>query len=401
MLMFSINYSIKRSLFLASIFAFLTLTLLSCGETSDTVVHQTTGNPEATANTSISETTAEPVPEIAKDEAYATALLSEMTLEEKVGQMFFARCPDVSASGDVELYHLGGYVLFGQDFKNKTFDEVKTNIQSYQAAADIPLLIGVDEEGGTVCRVSRYTEFRQSPFLSPREVYAAGGWDGIESDAQEKCSLLASLGINFNLAPVCDVARSSSDFIYERSFSQDAAQVSEFVSRTLTVMRKNNIGSALKHFPGYGDNADTHTGIAYDSRDRQTFDDIDFLPFEAGIASGADMVLVSHNIVECMDAAAPASLSAEVHRILREELGYNGVIITDDLAMEGITDFAGNTEAAVLAVLAGNDMLCCTDYKTAIPAVIEAAKDGRIDIANIDVAVMRILKMKYNLGIAR
>lgn len=156
-------------------------------------------------------------------------------------------------------------------------------------------------------------------------------------------------------------------------------------------MSEEGVGSVLKHFPGYGNNADTHTGIAYDHRPCETFLDSDFLPFQAGIHAGADMVLVSHNIVSCMDAQAPASLSLEVHKILREELGFTGVIITDDLAMNGVRDFAGDTEAAVLAVHAGNDLLCCTDFEVQIPAVLQAVEEGKITEEQINESVLRIL----------
>ena len=159
------------------------------------------------------------------------------------------------------------------------------------------------------------------------------------------------------------------------------------------------MGSVLKHFPGYGNNTDTHTGVAYDDRPYDTFLTSDFLPFQAGIAAGADMVLVSHNIVSAMDEASPASLSPEVHRVLREDLGFTGVIVTDDLVMDGVRDFAGDDEAAVLAVQAGNDLLCCTDFQTQVPAVLAAVESGEITEEQIDAAVLRVLTMKLRLGI--
>lgn len=211
--------------------------------------------------------------------------------------------------------------------------------------------------------------------------------------------MLRSLGINLNFAPVCDVSQEPSDFIYARSFGQNAEQTAAYAQAVVQTMKENGMGSVLKHFPGYGNNADTHTGIAYDSRPLETFLNSDFLPFQAGIDSGADMVLVAHNVVACMDGQAPASLSPRVHEILRNELGFSGVIITDDLAMDGVRDFAGDEETAVLAVQAGNDMLCCTDFEVQIPAVLEAAKKGEISEERIDESVLRILKMKISLGI--
>jgi beta-N-acetylhexosaminidase len=159
------------------------------------------------------------------------------------------------------------------------------------------------------------------------------------------------------------------------------------------------MGSVLKHFPGYGNNVDTHTGIAYDNRTYETFLNSDFLPFQAGIDSGANMVLVSHNVVSCMDSQTPASLSSQVHKILREELKFTGVIITDDLAMDGVRNFAEDTKIAVQAVKAGNDMLCCTDFEVQIPAILEAVKQGEITEERIDESVLRILELKISLGI--
>ena len=338
--------------------------------------------------------------------ARAQELLDGMTLEEKVGQMFIARCPETDAAQLAADYHLGGYILFGRDFKDKTAEQVTTDIQSYQDAAEIPLLIAVDEEGGTVNRVSSNPNLRSSPFRSPQSLYSEGGLELVRSDAQEKCRLLESLGININFAPVCDVSQDPADFIYDRTLGRDAQETSQYVAAVVETMAEEGMGSVLKHFPGYGNNTDTHTGVAYDDRPYDTFLTSDFLPFQAGIAAGADMVLVSHNIVSAMDEASPASLSPEVHRVLREDLGFTGVIVTDDLVMDGVRDFAGDDEAAVLAVQAGNDLLCCTDFQTQVPAVLAAVESGeiteeQIDAAEeqIDAAVLRVLTMKLRLGI--
>lgn len=329
----------------------------------------------------------------------AREILSGMSLEEKVGQMFIARCPKKNAAQSAEDYHLGGYILFGRDFEDKTKDETIKTIKSYQDSASIPMFIGVDEEGGTVNRVSLNPNLRDTPFLSPQELYTEGGFELIESDAVEKCVLLGSLGINLNFAPVCDVSQDPNDFIYNRSFGKDADKTAEYVRTVVNAMEQQGMGSVLKHFPGYGNNSDTHTGIAYDERPYETFLSSDFLPFQAGIDSGASMVMVSHNVVSCMDGEYPASLSAEVHRILREDLDFTGVIITDDLAMDGVRDFVSDDQAAVLAVQAGNDLLCCTDFETQIPAVLEAVEDGVILESRIDESVLRILELKLNMGI--
>ncbi len=327
-------------------------------------------------------------------EEKAKRYLAEMTLEEKVGQMFFVRYEKDTALSDLSQYHVSGFILFGRDFENQTKESIMTQMEEIKEASEYPLIIGVDEEGGTVNRVSRYTAFRDTPFLSPQQLYKKGGFDLIVSDTIEKAKLLLGLGINMNLAPVCDVTKSSDDYMYARSFGKGAEETSVYVQKVVSTMKDEGILSVLKHFPGYGNNGNTHTDICVDNRPYETFLEEDFLPFQAGIDAGADAILVSHNIVTCMDADMPASLSANVHTILREKLGFEGVIMTDDLVMEAITKYTDGKAAAIEAVKAGNDLLIASDYQTQIPAVIEAVQSGEISEDTIDQAVMRVLIMK-------
>lgn len=331
----------------------------------------------------------------------AEEILAEMTLSEKVGQLFIARCPSVDADIYAAKYKLGGYILFGQDFKSSNPETFRKTLESYQNAVNIPMFIAVDEEGGIVTRASRYPQFREAPFPSPQKLYAEGGFEAVKKDAKEKSEFLLDLGINMNFAPVCDISQSPGDFMYERSVALDAEGTSTYVTTVVSEMKSAGIGSVLKHFPGYGDNADTHTDMVVDTRPYEAFVNYDFLPFKAGIDAGADVVLVSHNIVECMDKEYPASLSPEVNRILREELGFQGLIITDDLVMEAITEYTDNESAAVQAVIAGNDLLCCTDFTVQVPAVIQAVKDGKISEERINESVLRILKYKIESGIIK
>ena len=326
-------------------------------------------------------------------------LLTSMTLEEKVGQLFFVRCPVENAAEDVSAYHLGGYILFGRDTKDKTADALIQTIQSYQDAAAVPLLIGVDEEGGTVVRVSSNPHLRASKFQSPQKLFAGGGMEAVTADAREKDILLDALGFNVNLAPVADVSTDPGDFIYNRAFGRDAAATADYVSAVTAQMAADGMGSVLKHFPGYGNNADTHTGIAVDDRPYEDFVNGDFLPFLAGMEAGGSTtaVLVSHNIVECMDAELPASLSPNVHRILREELDFDGVVMTDDLAMDAVAAYAEDGAVAVMALEAGNDLVLTTDYRTQIPKVKEAVENGELDESVIDTACRRVLQWKQAL----
>lgn len=391
----------------------LILTLLMLGgcsfmkNNSDTVTpsmtpaatEEPTSTPSPTSTPTPSPTpTVTPTPVIT-NESRAKEVLKDMSLEEKVGQLFFVRLRKAQAIEDINTYHLGGYILFGDDFKEETKTSIKDLTASYQAAATIPMLIGVDEEGGSVNRLSKYPAFRAVPFHSPKDLYTEGGLDLIKSDTLEKATLLLSLGINMNLAPVCDVSTDPSDFIYHRTFGMDAAKTSEYIKAVVEVMKEQNLGSTLKHFPGYGNNVDTHTGIAIDERDYDTFVSSDFLPFEAGIKAGAGSILVSHNIVTSMDKDYPASLSIEVHKILRNELGFEGVVMTDDLSMDAIKQYTGDSDAAVLAIEAGNDLLIATNFMEQIPAVIDAVKDNTISMERIDESVLRVLKWKLSLGI--
>ena len=186
--------------------------------------------------------------------------------------------------------------------------------------------------------------------------------------------------------------------MYSRSLGQSPETTGEFVRRTVEAMKSCRMGSVLKHFPGYGENGDTHKGLVRDSRTLAELESRDLIPFRAGIQARCGGVLVEHTIVEALDSELPASLSPEVHRYLREELGFTGVIITDDLAMQAITETYGPEEAAVLAVLAGNDLLCCTDYCTQYLAVLEAVQSGRIPMELLDAAVLRVLSWKQTLG---
>ena len=328
-------------------------------------------------------------------------LLSSMSLEEKVGQLFFVRVPASDAVTDIGTYHLGGYILFGRDTQDKTADALIQTIQSYQEAASIPLLIGVDEEGGTVVRVSSNPHLRASKFKSPQKLFASGGMEAILSDAHEKDTLLQALGFNVNLAPVADVSTDPGDFIYARAFGQDAAATSDYISQVTAQMTADGMGSVLKHFPGYGNNVDTHTGIAVDQRPIETFETSDLLPFEAGIQAGGGLtaVLVSHNIMTCVDDTLPASLSPGVHEILRKDLGFDGVVMTDDLAMDAVAAYSADGAVAVMALQAGNDLIITTDYRTQIPKVIEAVENGSLDSSLIDSACTRVLHWKAALGL--
>ena len=219
----------------------------------------------------------------------------------------------------------------------------------------------------------------------------------IESDSTEKCNLLTELGINVNYAPVCDVSTNPEDYMYSRSIGLSAEETGDFVAKIVKNMQVNGVGSVLKHFPGYGSNSDTHTGMSIDNRTIEEFENYDLIPFKRGIEEGAQCILVSHNIITCMDDSMPSSLSINVHNYLRNNMNYQGVIITDDLAMDAIQEYVDPEKAAIYAVKAGNDMIVCTDYKKQIPNVLQAVKSGEISENTINESVRRILEWKMQL----
>ena len=200
---------------------------------------------------------------------------------------------------------------------------------------------------------------------------------------------------------MADVSTDPGDFIYDRSLGLDASSTADAVSSIVTSMSACGIGSVLKHFPGYGNNVDTHTGIAVDERPLETFETADFLPFQAGIQAGGGKtaVLVSHNIMTAVDGALPASLSPAVHDLLRTDLDFDGVVMTDDLAMEAVAAYAADGAVAVMALEAGNDLVITTDYRTQIPKVIEAVASGALAEDTIDTACRRVLTWKQALGL--
>lgn len=258
-------------------------------------------------------------------------------------------------------------------------------------------------------RASRNPNLFDEPCKSPQwlDKHQSTEYDVFASDIWEKNNNLQRFGINVNFAPVCDVSTDPNSFIYDRTLGKNAAATAEYVA---AVIKGSNgaqigIGTVMKHFPGYGDNADTHVGIAIDERPIETFRTSDFLPFQAGIevSDGTTAVLVSHNTVLCMDSDRPASLSPAVYQILREELDFDGPALTDDLAMEAIVLYAKSQKQspAVLALAAGCDMVVTTDFQTQVAQVLSALESGTLSQERVDEAVRRVLGWKYDLGLLK
>lgn len=322
--------------------------------------------------------------------------LDKMTIDEKIGQLFLVRYPDTNAVETLKNYHFGGYLFFEKDFKNKTKGEVQSMITNLQKATSIPILTAVDEEGGKVVRVSSNPNLAPSPFKSSQELYRLGGFSQIRQDTIDKSKLLYQLGLNLNLAPVVDVSTNSNDYMYERSLGENTTLTATYAKTVIEASKKTGVSYTLKHFPGYGNNSDTHTSSSVDAR---SYDDIannDLPPFESGIEAGAEAVLISHNIVTSIDPKLPASLSPSLHNLLRNRLGFTGIIITDDLAMGAVSSI---DDATIKAILAGNDLIITTDYEKSIDSLKRALNVGTISEDLIDKLAFRVLAWKYYKGI--
>ena len=328
--------------------------------------------------------------------AKADEFMKNMSFEDKISQMIFPRFNYTNRTDDIINKKPGGYVLFAYDFEyNATF--IQNYMQEIQNLSKsnigLPLGLSVDEEGGTVVRVSQY--HRSKKFPSPQEIYNKSGNDGIAEIDKEKRDLLRKFFLNVNLAPVADISSNSSDYIYPRTIGRNALESAEYIEKDVEGYVKDNFTCCAKHFPGYGNNIDTHGDIAIDERSYEQFQQEDFLTFEAAIRQQIPMILVSHNIVKCKDDKHPASLSKAWHDILRNELNFTGLILTDDLSMGAIKKYTDNVSEAVLAVNAGNDILLTSDYYMHYNALMEAIKDGSITEDVVNKACRRIIAWKY------
>ena len=269
-------------------------------------------------------------------------------------------------------------------------------IKNVQEASKIPLLTAVDEEGGNVVRVSSNPNLASQKFSSPRELYLEGGFDLIDKDTKEKSNILSNLGINVNLAPVVDVSVSSSDYMYDRTLGENTSLTSTYAKTVINASKNSGVSYVMKHFPGYGNNADTHVGEVIDNRTYAEIETNDLPTFEEGISSGAEAILVSHNTVVNIDSNNPSSLSLSVNSLLRNNLNFTGIIITDDLSMGAV---ASIDNAVVKAIKAGNDIIMVTDYEKSIKEIKDALNSGELSEDIIDEANRRIISWKYYKGL--
>ena len=343
----------------------------------------------------------------------ADQILAGMTLHEKLCQLFCITPEQLTGVGTaiqagettrqaLEEYPVGGLVYFAQNID--TPEQVPTMLQNTQSYAKIPLFLGVDEEGGTVSRVA------SNPNMGLENIPAMGQIGATEDTEQAYLvgdtigNYLHNLGFNLDFAPVADVnSNPNNPVIGQRAFSDDALVASQMVAAAVKGFTDSGILCCLKHFPGHGDTAtDSHLGYAQTDKTLQEMEQLEFLPFVSGIDAGAPMVMVGHiTAPNVTDDGLPASLSAElITGILRQQLGFTGVVTTDALNMGAITQSYSPGEAAVAAISAGVDLLLMPeDFQEALNGLTFAVEDGTISESRIDESVLRILRAKIDAGI--
>lgn len=364
-----------------------------------------TGAPETDAPTE----TEAPTETTSPEELAAQEILDGMTLDEKLCQLFVVT-PDAltglspaTAAGDatreaLERTPVGGLVYFAQNIVSA--EQVTQMLQTTQSYSKIPLLLGVDEEGG---RVSRLSGVGLTDVLDPMATYgAAGDTAAVEAMGKKLGGQVKGAGFNVDFAPVADIVTNPNNTeIGDRSFSSDPAVASDMVAAMTRGLQEGGVLACLKHFPGHGSTAtDSHNGAATVDKTLPQLRQEDLKPFMSGIAAGADMVMVGHLTVPTMD-DAPASVSRKiVTNLLRYDLGFRGVIVTDGLQMQALAQYTDG-EKAVLALAAGNDMLLeISDVSGTVAAIEKALADGTLTQAALDQSVLRILQLKLAHGIA-
>ena len=323
--------------------------------------------------------------------------LKEMTIDEKISQLLIVHYPESNQTTIQNKYQFGGFIFFEKDFKGKTKDEVISMINNLNNVSKIKILTAIDEEGGKVSRISSNKNLVDTPFLSSQELYQKGGFNLIKEDVVKKSSILNSLGLNLNLAPVVDIANPS-DYIYARTLGQNAFYTSVYAEEVIKSSKNTGVSYTLKHFPGYGSNIDTHKTGSVDTKSYEDILNNDLVPFIKGINAGAEAIMNSHNTVISIDPDNPVSLSSKAHEILRKDLNFTGVIITDDLNMKALESI-DNIE--VKAINAGNDLLIIDNYEKAFNNIKNGINNKLVSEDKINRVVFRILAWKYYKGLIK
>lgn len=356
--------------------------------------------------------TAEPEPtEVPKTpeellEEKIDAMLAEMSLVDKVAGLFIVAPEAItgvdtavqageSTKAALEEYPVGGIVYFKKNIENG--EQLKEMIENTKAYSKYPLFVAVDEEGGGVSRLAAAGLVEEQP--SAAAIGATGDSHNAYQAGAVIGSYLTEYGFNLDFAPVADISNVTDSVMKDRAYGSDAVTVSAFVAASLKGLQEQGITGCLKHFPGLGStNADTHKGIANIERTAEQLRAEELAVFQAGMDAGARMIMVGHASAESLSGdKTPASMSeAIVTGVLRDELGFQGVIITDAMNMSAISEYYSSEQAAVMALKAGCDMVLMPEnFLQAYAGVLNAVTAGTISEERINDSLRRIYRIKY------
>lgn len=368
------------------------------------------GEPEAGSQ----EETAPEVSDEALLEELVNNTIADMSLEDKVAGLFIIRPEALTGVGTavqagdstrdaLARYPVGGLVYFSKNIQSaQQLGEMLGNTAGY---AKYPLFLAVDEEGGRVARVADALGLENVGPMA--QVGAAGDAEAARSAGAAIGTYLKGYGFNLDFAPVADVQTNPDNTVIgDRAFGSDPAGVSLMVQAAVEGMQETGVSACLKHFPGHGNTTgDSHEGSVETGRTLEEMQAAEFLPFQAGIAAGVDMVMVGHISAPGLTGgdSLPASLNEEIITgILREQLGYDGIVITDAMDMAAISSYYASDEAAVKALKAGADMILMPeDFVQAYEGVVAAVRDGRIDENRVNDSLRRIYRVKYKDTLAQ
>lgn len=347
----------------------------------------------------------EPTPEEKLDEL-VNAKVEAMSLEEKVAGIFIVTPEAITGASTVvqagdgtrqalEQYPVGGLIYFKQNIQSE--EQLKEMLENTASYAKYPLFLGVDEEGGSVARVASSGIGPETD--SAADIGATGSTENAYQAGVSIGSTLAGLGFNLDFAPVADIANVEGSIMADRSYGADAVSVSGFVTSMASGLEEQGVTACLKHFPGIGSTTgDTHDGMVSTDRSAEQFWGEELTVFQAGIDAGANMIMVSHMSAPSLTGDNEPGIFSKmlVTDILRDQMHYEGVVITDALNMSAISEYNTAEEAAVRAVLAGCDMLLMPeDFEQAYEGVLKAVQNGNIAEERINDSLKRIYRIKY------
>lgn len=335
------------------------------------------------------------------------AIISEMTLEEKVAGLFIVTPEGITGvdtavqAGDgtkkaLEKYPVGGLVYFAKNIQ--TEEQIKKMIENSVSYCKYPMFIAVDEEGGKVSRLAEKLKVENVGDMS--DIGSTGDAAKAYEAMKNVGTYMSGFGFNLNFAPVADVLTNEKNTsIGDRSFGNDPVLVAGMVTSAMNGLEEAEVTACIKHFPGLGDaSEDTHNGLAVIDKSLDELKATELVPFISAIEGGANMIMVGHmSLPQLVGDNTPATMSKEViSDLLRSELGFNGVVITDAMNMGAITEYYGADEAAIRALKAGADMVLMPEnFETAYEGVIAAVKDGTISEDRINNSLKRVFRIKY------